>query len=60
MRHIKHVFNLMLAWVAVFGISYLFLSMCNWSFSFHDWNGFSRFILGTEGIIFLIRLIDDF
>jgi hypothetical protein len=57
MRHIKHVFKLMITWIIVIGITYLFLSLCNWSFSFHIWNGFSRFILGAEAIFFLINVM---
>lgn len=40
-------------------LSYAFLSFCNWSISFQEWNGFSRFIVGAEGIIFLLKLIES-
>lgn len=38
------------AFVIVVIITYLFLSLCNWSFNVGEWNGFSRFLLGGVGI----------
>jgi hypothetical protein len=39
-------------------VSYSFLSLCNWSLNAEEWNGFSRFILGTIGVIGVLELFD--
>ncbi len=37
-------------------LTYLFLSLCNWSFSPVEWNGISRFFLGLVGVIGILNL----
>ena len=39
-------------------VTYAFLSLCNWKISPQEWNGFSRFVFGIEGLAFLIRIWD--
>jgi hypothetical protein len=39
-------------------ITYGFLSLCNWNFSPQEWNGFSRFVFGIEGLAFLIEIFN--
>ena len=52
---ISHVFMYVIIGILVFG----FLSLCNWSFDMGDWNGFSRFILGTIGVICIFDLFNE-
>ena len=40
-------------------VAFGFLAVCNWDLHPKEWNGFSRFILGAIGVIFLFKLIDD-
>ena len=40
-------------------VTYGFLALVNWSPNLKDWTGFSRFIMGAIGIVFLIRLFDE-
>jgi hypothetical protein len=40
-------------------VMYGFLALCNWSPYLKDWSGFSRFLMGVWGVIFVIRIIDD-
>ena len=40
-------------------ITFAFLSLCNWSYHLKEWTGFSRFLLGAIGVIFLIKIWDD-
>lgn len=46
-----------LIWLFIILISFAFLSLCNWNFNIKYWNGFSRFILGCEGILYIINLV---
>ena len=40
-------------------VAYAFLALCNWDLHLKDWNGFSRFILGAIGVLFLFKIVDD-
>ncbi len=40
-------------------VTYGFLSLVNWSPKFGEWNGFSRFIMGIIGLVFVIRIFDE-
>lgn len=40
-------------------VMYGFLALCNWSPFLKDWTGFSRFLLGLLGLIFIIRILDE-
>lgn len=48
-----------MSWVLIIIITYLFLSLCNWDIRLSEWNGFSRFLIGVEGVVFILWLIDD-
>jgi F0F1-type ATP synthase assembly protein I len=39
-------------------LSYFFLSLCNWNIHLSEWNGFSRFILGTAVFVFILWFLD--
>lgn len=52
----KNKLKLILLWIIITIITYLFLSLVNYSFELNKWNGFSRFILAFEGVIFLLNL----
>lgn len=54
-RILTHLFT----WLLICGVTYAFLSLCNWSINMKDWGGFSRFILGAEGVIFIFNLLDE-
>jgi len=55
----KKILKFLFKWIIIIVITYLLLSFLNYSFNLKEWNSFSRFILGTEGIIFLITLMDE-
>lgn len=40
-------------------VMYGFLALTNWSLYLKDWTGFSRFLIGALGIIFLIKIFDE-
>lgn len=55
----KRRFDFLLKWFVICTVTYLFLSLCNWNLNLSEWTGFSRFILGAEGVIFVIDLITE-
>jgi hypothetical protein len=55
----KRMFKFSLKWLIILIMTFGFLAMCNWSYHLASWNGFSRFILGAEGIIFLLDLFHE-
>jgi hypothetical protein len=55
----KRVMEVIGLFLAIGIVTYGFLSLTNWSPNLKDWTGFSRFILGAEGVIFLIKLMDE-
>jgi hypothetical protein len=55
----KRILHTVLIFLMVVVVSYAFLSLCNWSFNLKEWTGFSRFILGAEGVVFLIAVLSD-
>lgn len=59
MKNLSSFYKCILAMLIILTISYLFLALCNYSFSLRDWSGFSRFIFGLEGLITLIKTIDE-
>ncbi|MFA5366318.1 MAG: hypothetical protein WC333_00145 [Dehalococcoidia bacterium] len=56
---VNEVFALLIFMVVIMAVTYLFLAFCNWNFRFSDWNGFSRFLFGVEGVAFIIKLLID-
>ena len=56
---LKRVMSVVGTFILISVVVYGFLTFMNWSPKFQDWNGFSRFIIGSIGIIFLIRLFDE-
>jgi len=40
-------------------ITYGFLTLCYWSYDLTTWGGFGRFLLAAEGVVFLIKIIDE-
>ena len=54
-----HISKFLLTWIFVCGVTYSFLSLCNWSIAMKGWNGFSRFLLAVEGIMFIINLFEE-
>lgn len=59
MTTFKKIVNLLGMFILIVIVTYAFLALCNWSLELHSWTGFSRFILGFEGIIFFIKLLDE-
>jgi len=56
----KRIIILIVMFLLIGILTYGFLMLCNWSPSIKEWTGFSRFILGVEGVIFLVGLIVEF
>jgi hypothetical protein len=57
--HFQKILSLLLMWVIICTVTYLFLSLCNWDINIKGWNGFSRFLLGAEGVIFIFDLMNE-
>ena len=55
-RRIMEIVGMFLS-IAV--VMYGFLALVNWSPNLKEWTGFSRFLIGVLGIVFLIRLFDE-
>jgi len=55
----KRVLSTLGTFILIATVTYAFLTLCNWSYDMQDWSGFSRFILGAEGVIFLIKVVDE-
>jgi hypothetical protein len=56
---INEVLALVIFMTVILGVSYLFLAFCNWDLHFKEWNGFSRFLFGVEGVAFLFKILID-
>lgn len=52
----KRKFKEILTTLGIIILTYLFLSLCNWSISLVEWNGTSRFFLGLVGVIGILNL----
>lgn len=50
----------LIIFVIIGAVLFGFLSLCNWSYHLKEWTGFSRFLLGAVGVLFLIKLYDDY
>ena len=50
----KKIMQLIGSFVLIAIVTYVFLALCNWGWNPKEWNGFSRFILGAEAVMFLI------
>jgi len=59
MSRFSRVMNLTLTFLLIGAITYGFLSLCYWDLDITGWGGFGRFVLGAEGVIFLIKLLDE-
>lgn len=61
MIHIKgkNVIRITFTWLIVAVVTFGFLSLCNWNLHLGEWNGFSRFIIGAEGVIYVINLLSE-
>lgn len=55
----RKISKFLFTWLFICGVTYLFLSLCNWNIAMKGWNGFSRFLFAVEGIMFIINLIDE-
>ena len=40
-------------------VTYGFMSLCYWSPDLTAWGGFGRFILAAEGIVWIIKIWDE-
>ena len=54
-RIMSHVGTFLLIGIAMYG----FLALCNWDLQLKDWTGFSRFLMGVLGIIFIVTMLDE-
>jgi len=55
----KRMFDILLMFILVVGVTYGFLCLVNWTYDITEFTRFSRVILGIEGVVFLIRIIDE-
>lgn len=55
----KNLLNISFRFLIIAVLTYAFLSLCNWNINVGEWNGFSRFMLGFEGVIFFFILMDS-
>jgi len=55
----KRVLSLLGIFLLIAITMYGFLALCNWDLHLKEWTGFSRFLMGVIGIIFLIRIFDE-
>lgn len=55
----KSVLRMVLLFSIIIAVTYGFLAFFNWNFQFSEWNGFSRFIIGVEGILFLLSVMNE-
>jgi hypothetical protein len=52
----KEILSTVFTFLIIAVSTYFFLALCNWNLSIKEWTGFSRFILGAEGVIFILYL----
>jgi len=55
----RKVMDTLLLFLLIGVVTFAFLSLFNWSTNLQEWTKFSRFILGVEAVIFLIKIWDD-
>jgi len=55
----KRIFDILLMFILVVAVTYGFLALVNWTFDITEFTRFSRVILGIEGVVFLIKVIDE-
>lgn len=55
----RNIIKFLAKFILIASVTYGFLALCNWSLNLPEWNGFSRFILGSIGVIFLIELLNE-
>ena len=53
------VMSLTGTFLVITAVTYGFLSLCYWSLDLTAWGGFGRFILAFEGVIYVVKLIDE-
>ena len=41
------------------GVTYGFMSLCYWDLDLTTWGGFGRFLLAAEGVIYVIKIWDE-
>lgn len=56
---LKRVIETLIVFIIIGAVTFGFLSLCNWSYHLQEWTGFSRFLLGVIGLIFIVKLFDD-
>ena len=56
---LARLINLTGMFLIIVGVSYGFMALCYWNLNLQEWGGFGRFLLGAEGVIFLIKIIDE-
>lgn len=53
------IFDVLLTFLLIAGMTYGFMSLIYWNPDLSEWGGFGRFLLGAEGVIFLIKILDE-
>lgn len=55
----KTILTLLGSFIIIAGVTYGFMALCYWNLDLQEWGGFGRFLLATEGVIFLIKLFEE-
>lgn len=55
----KTILSLLGTFIIIVGVTYGFMTLCYWNPNLQEWGGFGRFLLGAEGVIFLIKLLEE-
>lgn len=58
-KKFKRIFDVLLTFLLITGVTYGFMVLIYWNPDLSEWGGFGRFLLGAEGVIFLIKLLDE-
>ena len=59
MGRFGRVMNLTFTFLIIALVTYGFLTLCYWSPDLTAWGGFGRFILAAEGIVWIIKIWDE-
>ena len=58
-KNFKRIFDVLLTFLLIAGVSYGFMALIYWNPNLSEWGGFGRFLLGAEGVLFLLKLFDE-
>jgi len=59
MGRFGRIMSLTFTFLIITSVTYGFLALCYWSPDLTVWGGFGRFVLAAEGVIWIIKLFDE-